>query len=62
MMARLFTAWVLGIPARLHMTVLLIRLRLLQIALHDAAATGNRETWHRVAPHEARLRASISEV
>lgn len=58
--ARLFADWMLGIPGRLHMTALRIRLRLLQIALNDAAATGNQEAWHRIAPQETRLRAQLT--
>lgn len=59
MTARLFTAWVLAIPARLHHAALRIRLRLLQIALHDAVQTNNHETARRIAPQEASLRAQI---
>jgi hypothetical protein len=58
--ARLFTDWILSIPGRMHMTALRIRLRLLQIALHDAEITGNTETARSIAPTEARLRAQLT--
>lgn len=39
-----------------------IRLRVLQIALHDADITGNRELARRIAPQEALLRAELESL
>lgn len=40
----------------------LVRLRLLQIALHDAECVGNTTTARRLAPEEACLRAELMEL
>jgi hypothetical protein len=39
-----------------------IRLRLLQIALHDATETGNTDYARRIAPEECRLRAELTSL
>lgn len=36
-----------------------LRLRLIQIALHDAELTGNDNVARRLAPEEARMRAEL---
>jgi hypothetical protein len=40
----------------------MIRLRALQIALHDADVTNNRELARRIAPQEALLRSELERL
>jgi hypothetical protein len=47
---------------RILRAIRIVRLRLLQIALHDADLVGNREAARRIAPQEARMRAELESL
>lgn len=48
--------------ARVYYLLLRVRLRILQIILHDADLTNNRDLARRVAPKEAMLRAELESL